>query len=321
MPNAHDRGCAAPPVRTSERGGRSSGHRAMSHKATNWAILQRGLKPATKLVLWYLCDRHNPDFGCFPSQAQLSADAELSPSALNEHLRKLEDAGLIRRRQRVDPQTKRQMATRYILGFEVEFSHEPTPDCGDGSNDAEGQISLFPTPELGDGSGKADSGFKADPSPALRSSRLRKPESNPVRQPLREPVKEEERAREPTAAGFEGFFAELLRTLGLDPGAPLPDWWQGWPAREHVRRWMIDFGFDEDRVLAVTAATRRDHPEPPDGPRALDRAMEREFRRPRCQTGAGPMGRMRRAGLPRSERAKNRRGHPSTRWSPSTPTG
>ncbi|SEG14890.1 hypothetical protein SAMN05421751_11282 [Jhaorihella thermophila] len=40
----------------------------MSHYATTWAIRQRGLKPATKLVLWYLADRHNPDYGCFPSQ-------------------------------------------------------------------------------------------------------------------------------------------------------------------------------------------------------------------------------------------------------------
>ena len=28
----------------------------MSHKATNWAIQQRGLSPVTKLVLWYLCE-------------------------------------------------------------------------------------------------------------------------------------------------------------------------------------------------------------------------------------------------------------------------
>ena len=69
----------------------------MSHRATNWAIQQRGLMPATKLVLWYLCDRHTPDFGCYPSQDQLAADAEISRASLNTHLRKLEEAGLIRR--------------------------------------------------------------------------------------------------------------------------------------------------------------------------------------------------------------------------------
>ena len=79
----------------------------MSHRATNWAILQRGLKPATKIVLWHLCDRHNPDFGCSPTQARLAADAEMSVSALNEHLAKLEGAGLIRRIRSHDPHTHR----------------------------------------------------------------------------------------------------------------------------------------------------------------------------------------------------------------------
>jgi hypothetical protein len=31
----------------------------MSHRATNWAIQQRGLAPATKLVLWLLIFTQN----------------------------------------------------------------------------------------------------------------------------------------------------------------------------------------------------------------------------------------------------------------------
>ena len=62
----------------------------MSHKATLWAIEQRGLKPTTKIVLWHLCDRYNPDFGCFPSQARLAEDCEISRSTLNDHLDRLE---------------------------------------------------------------------------------------------------------------------------------------------------------------------------------------------------------------------------------------
>ena len=102
----------------------------MSHKATNWAIQQRGLMPATKLVLWYLCDRHNPDFGCFPSQHQLAADAEISRASLNTHLEKLETAGLIRRQRRVDEVTRKQKSTRYVLGFEDDFAAEPCPESG-----------------------------------------------------------------------------------------------------------------------------------------------------------------------------------------------
>lgn len=89
---------------------------------------KRGLAPATKLVLWHLCDRHNPDYGCFPSQDQLAADAEISRASLNVHLDKLEQAGLIRRERRLDDDTKRQRTTRYFLGFEEEFAPKPCPD-------------------------------------------------------------------------------------------------------------------------------------------------------------------------------------------------
>ncbi|WP_346429738.1 helix-turn-helix domain-containing protein [Paracoccus sp. DMF-8] len=90
----------------------------MSHEATNWAIKQRGLKPTTKIVLWHLCDRFNPDYGCFPSQDRLAHDCEISRSTLNDHLGQLEAVGLLRRVPRLDPVTKRQLPTRYILGFE-----------------------------------------------------------------------------------------------------------------------------------------------------------------------------------------------------------
>ena len=105
----------------------------MSHKATNWAIQQRGLMPATKLVLWYLCDRHTPDFGCYPSQDQLADDAEISRASLNTHLRKLEEAGLIRRQRRAEQGTKQRKSTRYLLGFEDDFWQKPCPDSGHGN--------------------------------------------------------------------------------------------------------------------------------------------------------------------------------------------
>jgi len=104
----------------------------MSHKATNWAIQQRGLSPVTKLVLWYLCDRHNPDFGCFPSQDQLAADAEISRASLNVHLDKLETAGLIRRHRRHSEGSHQRKSTRYVLGFETDFEREPCPESGHG---------------------------------------------------------------------------------------------------------------------------------------------------------------------------------------------
>jgi hypothetical protein len=248
----------------------------MSHKATVWAIQQRGLKPATKIVLWFLCDRHNPDFGCFPTQARLAEDAEMSISALNEHLAKLEELRLIYRVRTHDPRTYKRQATRYILGFEKEFPQEPTPETEDGFIGTEEEQHAEPTPEFGHG---AISGFPAKPSPDFAQSHLRNPETNLVREPLIKPVKEEEEDAQARDFAFDRFFAELLQALGFAANAILPAWWQGWPARVHVRRWINDLGLSEDRILEVAAESRRDHPNPPDGPKALDRFVERAAQR------------------------------------------
>ena len=46
-----------------------------------------------------------------------------------------------------------------------------------------------------------------------------------------------------------------------------------------MRRWIDDLGLSEDRIIEVAIETRRDHPNPPDGPKALDRFMERTAQR------------------------------------------
>jgi len=247
----------------------------MSHKATVWAIQQRGLKPATKIVLWFLCDRHNPDFGCFPTQARLADDAEMSISALNEHLAKLQELRLIHRVRVHDPRTHKRQATRYILGFEDGFPQEPTPENEDGSEGTNKEQDGGPTPDSGHG---AISGFPAKPSPDFAKSHLRNPETNLVREPLSKPVKEEEDAQA-RDSDFDRFFAELLNALGFAANATLPAWWQGWPARLHVRRWRDDLGLSEGRIIETAIETRGAHPNPPDGPKALDRFMERAAQR------------------------------------------
>lgn len=93
----------------------------MSHRATNWAVEQRGIPPIAKVVLWHLADRHNPDNGCFPDQDTLAKSVEVSRASINRHLTELESAGLIRREPRVDKVTGRQLSTRYRLAFEEGF--------------------------------------------------------------------------------------------------------------------------------------------------------------------------------------------------------
>ena len=265
----------------------------MSHEATNWAIKQRGLKPTTKIVLWHLCDRFNPDYGCFPSQERLAHDCEISRSTLNDHISQLEAAGLLRRVPRIDPVTKRHLPTRYILCFEPGFTPldgPPCPEIGHGiSADLENlsiadgcELDFSPTPDPCPKSGhgidaKAVSEFCPEPCPENCESRVRNPDTNLVREPLSKPVKEEEDAQS-REAEFELFFGQLLAALGLDPTA-LPSWWQGWPAQTHVRRWIDDLGLSPARIVAVAGETRATHPNPPDGPKALDRFMERAAQR------------------------------------------
>lgn len=142
----------------------------MSHDATNWAIQRRGLKPTTKIVLWHLCDRYNPDFGCFPSQHRLANDCEISRSTLNAHLDLLEAARLLRRVPRLDPVSKQRMSTRYILGFEKGFTlhdPEPCPEIG------HGDLGLHHAPETAS-ENLALAADPTEPCPILAPTRVRK---------------------------------------------------------------------------------------------------------------------------------------------------
>lgn len=150
---------------------------AMSHEATNWAFKQRGLRPSARVVLLYLANRHNPDHGCFPSQDQLAADCEISRSGLNVILDELTQKGLIRRERRVNPGTRKQMSTRYILGFESDFPQEPSPETGHG-NPPE------PSPESGHVIGQKPCPKQPEPCPKNAESRVQNLDTNLVREPV-----------------------------------------------------------------------------------------------------------------------------------------
>lgn len=94
----------------------------MSHRATNWAITQRGVEPAVKIVLWYLADCHNNHTGlCNPSQSRLAEDCEMSRRTVNRHLAKLEELGLIRRNRATNSETMQRQSTEYELALDGIF--------------------------------------------------------------------------------------------------------------------------------------------------------------------------------------------------------
>lgn len=244
----------------------------MSHEATAWAIKRKGISPTTKMVLWHLADCHNPSYGCFPSQAYLAQECEIGRTALNEHLRKLEEAGLVRRVRSKDPRTNRQRPTRYILGFEPEFEQEPCSESEHGELETEGEQSAGPCSE---GEHGAVFGFDGEPCSDSGQSRVRNPNTNLVREPLREPVREEE-DRASAMDRSSDLLCRLRKTLGVsEDGSPgASPWWQDEFARHRVEAWLAA-GLTEADILDVAEEHRRGVPEPPDGPKALERAMAR----------------------------------------------
>lgn len=73
----------------------------MSWKASAWAKEQRLGSPAAKSILLCLADYADAERAeCWPSQAQLAADAEVSERTAREWLQRLEDWGLLHRARR-----------------------------------------------------------------------------------------------------------------------------------------------------------------------------------------------------------------------------
>ena len=68
----------------------------MSHYMTALAMKQTGLKPAAKIVLYWLADHYNQSTGeCFPSHKRLAELCEMTDRSVRLHLDQLAEAGLI----------------------------------------------------------------------------------------------------------------------------------------------------------------------------------------------------------------------------------
>jgi len=132
----------------------------MSHDATNWAIKQRGIKPAAKIVLWHLCDRYHPDHGCFPSKETLAADCEMSERSVYDQLKVLEEAGLIKiETGEYQAASGKFKSNHYILCFDK----SPSANSAVGKN-------------------------TSSPSANSRKNRRQNLPDNSVKEPVREPV-------------------------------------------------------------------------------------------------------------------------------------
>ena len=94
----------------------------MSHYMTALAMKQPGLKPATKIVLYWLADHHNGETGkCYPSINRLAQVCEMSRRSVEAHLDTLETLGLIQRKQQFRD-TGGKTANSYILVLDQTYT-------------------------------------------------------------------------------------------------------------------------------------------------------------------------------------------------------
>ncbi|MEM7734035.1 MAG: helix-turn-helix domain-containing protein [Pseudomonadota bacterium] len=187
----------------------------MSHRAVNWALEQRDLKPAPWRVLVMLADRHNKDtLRVDPEQALLAYDCAMSRSTVNAHLQGLEDKGLLVRVQRIHPKTSKQMPTFYIL--EIDFDHPP--DVEHAVSDYRTRISEVQT---GNKPGARVRNSDTDPvsekspipCPEKAGSRVRNSDTNQGIEPGKEPCAEP--AHTPDLPdGFLKSFEQVYPRLG-----------------------------------------------------------------------------------------------------------
>ena len=209
----------------------------MSHEATDWAMSQPGLKPATKIVLWVLARHDNPTHGCFPRHDTIAEEAVMSPRSVREHLDILEDLGLIERER--DHRVGGEFAsTRYTLRLDRQNTR--------------------PTAEFADGETCTD---RRQISP-----------TNPVRE---NPVRGGGgRAREgqPHVVPIEpAFMSRLLTTMGAEPGGlMLGKLTDGITAA----RWLENLS-EDDCVQVVTEVMKTKRDGPPHVFSYFDKAMKR----------------------------------------------
>ena len=105
----------------------------MSHYMTALAMKQQGLKPATKIVLYWLADHHNGETGlCFPSLNRFALLTEMDKSTVVRHIDTLATLGLVER-VRSNREDGGYSSTHYVLKIGTPLSQNTTSPCSKNS--------------------------------------------------------------------------------------------------------------------------------------------------------------------------------------------
>jgi len=94
---------------------------------TALAMKQEGLRPAAKIVLYWLSDHHNGETGlCCPSLSTLAKECEMNKATVARHLTQLEEMGLIIRQER-HRSNGSQTSSEYGLSMKQPVANRDTP--------------------------------------------------------------------------------------------------------------------------------------------------------------------------------------------------
>ena len=114
----------------------------MSHYMTALAMKQTGLKPAAKIVLYWLADHYNQSTGeCFPSINRLTELCEMTRRAVQNNIDDLEAAGLVHVVTRHRPNGS-QTSNIYVLKLAQDGVQNMHTPCAE---NASPPVQIFPT--------------------------------------------------------------------------------------------------------------------------------------------------------------------------------
>ena len=87
---------------------------------TALAMKQKDLKPATKIVLYWIADHYNDDTkACFPSQTRLAQLCQMTRTSVNNHILLLREKKIITTTQRHRPD-----GGKSTLGYELHLKDD-----------------------------------------------------------------------------------------------------------------------------------------------------------------------------------------------------
>jgi predicted transcriptional regulator len=186
----------------------------MSAQALIWAANVRGLKPATKIVLIQLSERHNKDTGmCNPSIKTLADDCEMDRTTVMRHIEILTTLGLLSR-SATGKEDGGRANNEYVL-------HMPKPVETDVSEGVKSEFATGVKSEFATGvKSHSDGGLSRIPTGVKSHSCATRTLREPVKENLSlfgsiEPQSARE-AEKPKSDGFDDFWKVYPSKKGKD---------------------------------------------------------------------------------------------------------